>query len=228
MAFEDMMGQWREGHLKKRTGERLRRLKSGFLIPEQMLLERVVYPEIGSLEDVHPEYEVQLEGEAPMFLDIAYINGELKLDFELDGYGPHQRDVDRYQFARDRQRDLLLMTAGWRVMRFAYDDVAENAEDLRRNVRRIFRKFRINLTHLAFRPLERELLRYAYSQKECIVRVKDVQVFLCVGKDLTRAMLKNLAGKGVFIPLGNPTIRVCRYKLNVKHPSVQRFLFGMM
>jgi hypothetical protein len=228
MVFEEMMRQWREEHLKKRTGERLRRLKSGFQVPEQMLLERIVYPILGSLEDLHPEFEVILDGEAPMFLDIAYTNGELKIDFELDGYGPHQRDVDRYQFARERQRDILLMSAGWRVLRFAYDDVAENAEVLRKNVLRIFRKFRINTATMAFKPLERELLRYAYSQKECIVRVIDVQVYLCVGKDLTRSMLRNLADKGMFIALGKPEIRVCRYKLNVNHPSVQRFLFGVL
>lgn len=134
MVFEEMMRQWREEHLTKRSGERLRRLKKGFDIPERMLLERVIYPIIGTLDYLHPEYEVCLEGESPMFLDLAYIQGGLKLDFELDGYGPHQRDVDRYRFARDRQRDLLLLSAGWRVMRFAYDDVAENAEELRGKV----------------------------------------------------------------------------------------------
>ena len=113
-------------------------------------------------------------------------------------------------------------------MRFAYDDVAENEEELRRKVRRIFRKFRINLTNLEFKPLERELLRFAYSQKECSVRVKEVQVYLCVGKDLTRSMLRKLADNGIFIALGKPEIRVCRYKLNANHPSVQRFLFGVL
>ena len=40
MTFEETMRQWKEEHLNKRTGERLRRLKAGLLIPEQMLLER--------------------------------------------------------------------------------------------------------------------------------------------------------------------------------------------
>jgi hypothetical protein len=140
-----------------------------------MLLERVIYPIIGTLDNLHPEYEVCLEGESPMFLDIAYMQGGLKLDFELDGYGPHQRDVDRYQFARDRQRDLLLMSAGWKVMRFAYDDVAENAEELKGKVRRIFRKFNLLEPNLGFKPLERELIRYAFSKKDNIVRVKEVK-----------------------------------------------------
>lgn len=228
MAFEEMMRQWKEEHLSRRSGERLRRLKNGFDIPEQMLLERVIYPIVGALEDLHPEYEVSIEGEKPMFLDIAFIQGGLKFDFELDGYGPHQRDIDRYRFARDRQRDLLLMAAGWRVMRFAYDDVAENVEEIREKVRRIFRRFSILEEKMVCKPMVREFIRYAFSRKDNIVRVRDVQLYLGIGKDQTRRMLRDLAKEGIVGAMGNTDVRVCRYKLNGDHPSVKHFLFDVM
>jgi hypothetical protein len=71
-------------------------------------------------------------------------------------------------------------------------------------------------------------MRYAFSKKDNIVRVKDVQIYLSIGKDQTRGMLRDLAGKGVIIALGNPDVRVCRYKLNMDHPSVKLFLFGVL
>lgn len=55
-------------------------------------------------------------------LDVAV--ERLKICFELDGYSHH--GLSKKGFAKDRERDRLLMLAGWRVFRFTAKQVNQD------------------------------------------------------------------------------------------------------
>ncbi|MBB6731195.1 hypothetical protein [Cohnella zeiphila] len=44
---------------------------------------------------------------------------------EADGFGPHWRDISRWQFDGDLERQNLLLIAGWKMLRFSYDGIME-------------------------------------------------------------------------------------------------------
>jgi len=133
-TFEEVHGEWFRRHWKESVGVRRRLLerrvekreKFGEDGAETRFLRDVWWPEFGQLEDLHPEYEtIDVLGRT-RFLDFAYIRFPLLVDVEIDGFGPHLKNVSRYDFADERRRDAALGVMGWRVLRFSYDDVKEN------------------------------------------------------------------------------------------------------
>lgn len=89
--------------------------------------------------DVEPQVEVTLAGGSRVFLDLG--DRRLKLGVEVDGFVSH---LDR--FAADRERDRLLMLAGWLVIHVA---AVEVANDLPRVVEHIVRLARVRGAALA-------------------------------------------------------------------------------
>ena len=57
-----------------------------------------------------------------------------RLVVETDGWETHRT---RSAFKRDRRRDAALVAAGWRVMRFTYDDVAYDGATVARRLRAV-------------------------------------------------------------------------------------------
>jgi hypothetical protein len=206
--------KWIKHHLKRRKGERLRRLKVGYQGPVEMLLKCVVYPVIPSFQHLHPEYEVSNIGHAPIYLDLAFICGVVRIDFELDGFGAHCRDMDRYQFMKERRRDLNLVADGWIVLRFAYDDVVANPEQLQTLVRRTFER---EMVSIQLAPLERETVRFARAQPGLTFKPRELQVHLWLKRDATNRLIKRLVESKILLATGTGTVRVKKYQLNLAH-----------
>jgi hypothetical protein len=104
--------------------ERLRRSAPPAL---RAVLERYATPQTRSeleerflkLCDDHgiprPEVNARVEG-----IEVDFVWRDRRLVVEVDGYAHHRSPA---AFERDRERDVLLETNGWRVMRFTYDQV---------------------------------------------------------------------------------------------------------
>lgn len=58
MDFGQAYAKWLEDHEKRRSGERRGRLVRGHGHAEQLFLQQVWWPAVGSLDHLHPEYEV--------------------------------------------------------------------------------------------------------------------------------------------------------------------------
>ncbi|RKN74133.1 DNA-binding response regulator [Paenibacillus ginsengarvi] len=118
-AYESFMNE----HKALRNGERLRRLQEGHGHAEKLFLEQIWWPAIGHFRDLHPEYEVKDFNDASRFIDFAYIRPPFRIAFEIDGYGPHMRDIDRWRFGDQLMRQNQLVLDGWKIFRFSYDDI---------------------------------------------------------------------------------------------------------
>jgi very-short-patch-repair endonuclease len=57
-----------------------------------------------------------------------------RIAVELDGWASHH---DRHAFQRDRERDAVLTTAGWRVVRFTHHDVVDRSDRVMQTLRRL-------------------------------------------------------------------------------------------
>jgi len=58
-------------------------------------------------------------------LEVDFLFAAERLVVEVDGYRFHR---SRRAFERDRERDALLAAAGYRVLRFSYDQVATSGD----------------------------------------------------------------------------------------------------
>lgn len=214
IAFRMEHEQWLEQHLRRREGERRRRLATGHGKAERLLLENVLWPAIGSLGELHPEYEaVPLNGKS-YYLDIAFVRWPLLVDFEADGFVPHAKNINRDGFAAERRRDVQLQLGGWRIVRLAYDDIETRPLELQQAVRSLMQRWTHELRHVDGQSLpEKTVIQFARMNNQTVT-IEDVRVQLAVCDRTARTLLKGMTARGLLHPAGGGKERVRRYKLS--------------
>ncbi|SFS56228.1 hypothetical protein [Paenibacillus sp. BC26] len=209
-AYTRMMEQARQSG----GAERKRRL-SEHGEAEKALLQYVWWPAVGSLDYLHPEYElVDLKG-GTRFADFAYCPPlSYQLLLEVDGFGPHWRDISRWKFADDLSRQNHLLIEGWKLLRFAYDEVMEKPRRCQQTLLMGLAKWG-GITRPAGEELsvyERALL---HLMQECWgeLTLKHAAKSLGTTKRTARKGLQSLVSKGLFVASVSPTGRTMSYNL---------------
>lgn len=123
--FDEVYDHFIHRHIQVRSGERVRRLQKGQGHAEKLFLEHVWWPAFGHFDHLHPEYEITDFKDGFRYLDFAYIRPGVQLAIEIEGYGPHLRDISREQFSDQCRRQNDLIIDGWKVLRYSYDDIRE-------------------------------------------------------------------------------------------------------
>jgi len=217
-SFEEAHGLWFRKHWKESGGERRRLLerrvekeeKFGEDAAEKRFLRDVWWPVFGCLDELHPEYETVDALGRTRFLDIAYIRFPLLADIEIDGFGPHLKNVSRYDFADERRRDAALGVLGWRVLRFSYDDVRENPLLCRELLRRWMEAAAPKeATEDAVRE---EVIRLGYYQSS--FGISDVMKLLGWSENPARSLLKRMLADKMLVSLSGSVRRVHQYALH--------------
>jgi hypothetical protein len=219
MGFEEEHQTFINAHLEARTGERLRRLQEGHDQAEMLFLKQVWWPLFYHFSHLHPEYEVDDFKDGKRYLDFAYIRPAIRICFEIDGYGPHLKNISRWQFSDSFERQNQLVIDGWTVIRFSYDQVKEKPRRCQQIVQQVIGRWlgdELDLTSLSF--VEKEVLRFAIRKGEAISPI-EVEQYLKVSNKTVKKVLSTLADKKMLIPASG-IMRVRSYRLGdqVKHP----------
>lgn len=215
MGFDEAYDQFIRHHLDLRRGERRRRLEEGHGHAEKMFLENVWWPAFGNFQHLHPEYEVSDFKDGFRYVDYAYIHRSFHACFEIDGYGPHWREVDRWQFADQLMRQNHLVIDDWKVIRFAYDDVKTKPRRCQQIVQQLIGRELAAATaeqEQDFSLAEREIIRLALMRGSGITP-GDVGSHLQISNKWARKLLADLVVKKVFSPDGG-TQRIRSYRLH--------------
>jgi hypothetical protein len=206
-------------HLQARTGERLRRLQEGHNQAEMLFLKQVWWPSFHHFRYLHPEYEVDDFKDGKRYLDFAYIRPAIQICLEIDGYGPHLKDISRWQFSGRLERQNQLVIDGWTVIRFSYDQVKENPRRCQQIVQQVIGRWlgdELDQTSLSF--LEKEVLRLAIRKGEAISPT-EVEKYLKLSDKTVKKVLSQLVDKKMLIPpSGVMGVRSYRLGDQVKHP----------
>ncbi|QGG55300.1 hypothetical protein NYE40_06780 [Paenibacillus sp. FSL W8-1187] len=210
--FEEAHAVWLNGHLRKRKGERRDRLKRGHGHGEKLFLKKVWWPMFGSLDELHPEYEVSDWRGARCYLDFAWLRGDLRFNLDVKGYGPHVEQTDRTKYERELLREIQLQTYSFRNVAIPYDTVARDPQLLQQMIRQLLQSLerKPSETSLNLSTTELAILQFAQTQ------LKDVspsQVAKAIGihPSTARHYMKKLVEKGRLIALGKSTC-VRRYQ----------------
>lgn len=95
--------------------------------PQEKLWRALVsrYPDLVKMGELCWEVSGVVPGRR-YSLDIAF--REIQLGLEMDGWEWHGKNIKN--FKRDRQKDRLLLLAGWRVLRFFASEVNDEIESV--------------------------------------------------------------------------------------------------
>lgn len=195
-AFDKAYQPWLEQHLKKRKGESRRRLKDGHNHAEQEMLRNVWWPAFGHFQHLHPEFEVQDFSGGFSYIDFAYIRSNIKIAIEVDGYGPHQRNLSRRQFCDQWVRQMHLQNDNWTVIRIGYDDIEQRPRLWQQLLQQMLgRIFGDTNAHEELNAYERDILRLAFRLERSL-HLADVKMTLQCGYQTARKHLHQLEQKG--------------------------------
>jgi len=204
-----------QSHLNRRSGERKGRLKRGHKHGEILFLKNVWWNIKGNLHHLHPEYEILDWRGKSYFADYAWLPpGPIKLLIEIKSYSNHVRDLDRDGYCRELNRELFNQAVGYRVISFAYDDVA-NRPELCITLLRLYisTHFANESTTSLLKMAETEILRLTFQVARPL-RPIDVVNHLQINHRTAVNYMTSLCEKGWFIPIyGSSGKRIVRYEL---------------
>jgi len=176
-------------------------LLRGHNYAEKLLLQNVWWPLFGSLDHLHPEYEIFDWNRKTQYLDFAFLPPYGRFGLECDGFQSHVKDMDREKFSYALNRDTFLTGLGWRMIHFSFDDVQNRPEVCRMLLQVVFGPYLMRApSEQPLAPAEREVLRFAWQKGEAL-RPKDVVDRFQVNFRTARKWLQALVEKGWFVPI---------------------------
>jgi hypothetical protein len=218
MRFEIAHEEFLKYHMKGRTGENLRRFKEGHGHANKMFLEKVWWPSFDHFDHLYPEYEVDDFKDGKRYLDFAYLRPPFQVCIEIDGFGPHWQDLNRWKFADNLIRQNHLVIDGWKVLRFSYDDVKDHPRRCQQIVQQLIGRWLVEEPpNQKLNYIEREVIRIA-MRKGAPITIGNVASHLGVGNKKAKTLLGSLVEKKWIIPLSGFE-RIHFYGLNPRKSS---------
>ncbi|MFD0697850.1 DNA-binding response regulator [Paenibacillus sp. GCM10027628] len=208
MDFQREHEAFIQSHQEKRTGERLRRLQEGHGHAEKLFLQNIWWGAVGHFRNLYPEYEVKDFQDGTRYVDFAYLRPPYRICFEIDGYGPHARDVDRWRFGDNLMRQNQLMLDDWKVFRFSFDDITQKQRRCQQIILHIMgRWFGEQVQPISLTHREKEIAHMAAIAVEPL-KPKLVATRLGIRVEHARRWLHRLHEKGILRPAsGDQRIR---------------------
>ncbi|GAE36723.1 helicase [Halalkalibacter akibai JCM 9157] len=195
MQFEKKYEEWLQKNLLEEKNHRRREiLEKGLGHGTVEFLRSIWFPTIGNLDHLYPEWEVRDLNNRYRYLDLAYIpNGHVgKGCIEIQGYGPHARDLDVRRFKDLCWRHSLLALDGWTLLPIAYLSIIEEPKQCQQLILAFIGKFMSSTnspSHLSW--LEAEVVRFA-SRILRPITPTEVSIHLKISARHTRRILHKL------------------------------------
>ncbi|WP_229692364.1 DNA-binding response regulator [Paenibacillus radicis (ex Gao et al. 2016)] len=218
--MESTYEQWLSEQAASCTGERRRRL-SQHGHAEELFLKQVWYPAFNHFQNLHGEYEVSDFKDGKRYLDFAYIRSPYRICFEIDGFGPHSRDVDRDRFADGLMRQNHLVLDGWIVIRLSYDDVVKRPRQCQQLLHQLLGKLYNPQSFPDITIHQKEIIRYMMITQNP-VSPKEISSMLQVGAKFARRLLLELLYKKYVVSCSAGNQRIRLYKLNDNLPPYSK------
>lgn len=223
MNFNEAYNIFIQEHVQKRKGRgepaSLRRLENGIGYAEKLFLQKVWWPAFGDFQHLHPEYMIHDFKDGFRFIDFAYIRAVVSLAIEIDGIGPHWRNIDKWVFSDHcrRQNDLIL--DGWKVLRFTVDDIKERPRHCQQILQQFMGKWTDESRQLDLKSdlcwKEKMIVRLATNMEREITSA-DVCRSMEIGQKTANKWLRLLAQKGILEP-SKGDVRVHSYRVKNKY-----------
>ncbi|QQZ10532.1 transcriptional regulator [Heyndrickxia vini] len=160
--FEDKFTKWHQDNISNEKNHRRREiLQKGLGHGTIEFLRSVWFPAVGNFDHLYPEWEVRDFNNGYRYLDLAYMPGEAKGGIEIQGYGPHARDLDVRRFKDLCWRHSLLALDGWTFLPIAYLSIRDEPKRCQQLILSFIGKFISTDVPSQLSWLEAEAVRFA-------------------------------------------------------------------
>ncbi|WP_339312660.1 transcriptional regulator [Paenibacillus sp. FSL k6-2145] len=161
--FDEAYKVWMHSLLDKETNPGvLSRLENGLEHSTLEFLRSVWFPVMKNFNHLQPECEVRDFHNGYRYLDLAYMPGNgVKGGIEIQGYGPHARDLDVRRFKDLCWRHCLLTLEDWIFLPIAYLSIKDEPKRCQQLVLSFMGKFIATDVPTSLNWLEAETVRYA-------------------------------------------------------------------
>lgn len=212
--FERKYDEWMNGLLAEPLHPRRRELlEKGLGHGTIEFLRCIWFPVIGNFNHLHPEWEVRDFNNGYRYLDLAYMPGGVKGGIEIQGFGPHARDLDVKRFKDLCMRHSLLALDGWIFLPIAYLSIKEEPKQCQQLILSFVGKFLSTDVHGDLDWAEAETLRFARRLLRPITPT-ELAVHLQLSDRHTRRTLHGLVEKQILVVVGGRQ-RFRSYQLNL-------------
>ncbi|GAB6926566.1 hypothetical protein JCM10914A_05490 [Paenibacillus sp. JCM 10914] len=212
--FDQQYELWVEANiLNEQNPRRLEILNRGLGHGTIEFLRSVWFPAIGNFNDLHPEWEVRDFSNGYRYLDLAYMPGGARGGIEIQGYGPHARDLDVRRFKDLCRRHCLLALDGWTFLPIAYPSIVDEPKQCQQLVLSFVGRFIASDVPASLSWLEAETVRFARRLLRPITPL-ELAVHLRVSDRHTRRLLHKLVELQI-LDIASGEQRVRTYKLRL-------------
>jgi hypothetical protein len=159
--FEQKLDEWLQGQLAQANARRRELLDKGLGHGTMVFLRTIWYPAVRNFDHLHAEWEVRDFHNGYRYVDLAYMPEGMKGGIEIQGYGPHARDLDVRRFKDLCWRHCLLALDGWIFLPIAYPSIQDEPQRCQQLVLSFIGKFLSTEVSSLLSSYEAECVRYA-------------------------------------------------------------------
>lgn len=212
IRFEQTYNDWIQKNIsEEQNPRRLEMLKKGLGHGTVEFLRKIWFPTVGNFNHLYPEWEVRDFNNGYRYLDLAYMPSDLKGCIEIQGYGPHARDIDVRRFKDLCWRHSLLALDGWTLLPIAYLSIKEEPKQCQQLILALIGKFISTDTSPQLSWVEAEVVRYAHRLPRPFTPL-EIAHHLKTSDRHTRRILHHLVDLQILeVASGNKRVRT--YKL---------------
>ncbi len=198
---------------KMSHGGRLKRLQRGLGYAEELFLKTVWWPIYEHFDQLYPEYEVRDYKDGYRYIDFAYIRSYHRIAIEIDGLGPHWKDISVWQFSEQLARQNTLVIDDWHLLRFTLQDVTDRPRSCQQTILQLMGKlYGDSKLEDTTTVREREIIRLA-SRTLVPITPSIVAQHLQISNDLAQQLLHELCDKQ-WLQAASGTVRIRSYVLH--------------
>ncbi|WEG12928.1 transcriptional regulator [Pullulanibacillus sp. KACC 23026] len=215
--FDEAFQNWLEASIQEEKNLRRReRLKSGLGHGSMTFLKHIWYPVVGNFDHLYAEWEVKDFHNGYRYLDFAYMPGNVRGGIEIQGYGPHAKDLDKRRFKDLCMRHSLLALDGWIFIPIAYPSIIDEPKFCEQLVLSFIGKFLSTDIPIELSWLEAEIVRFARRLLRPITP-KEVADHLGITPHYARRLLNKLTTPEYrLLKIASGNLRIRTYRLNLE------------
>ncbi|AZS15892.1 transcriptional regulator [Paenibacillus lutimineralis] len=164
-TFEQIYEEWLEKNIAQEENQRRRELLvKGLGHGTIEFLRTIWYPAVQHFDHLYPEWEVRDFHNGYRYIDLAYLPGTMKGAIEIQGYGPHARDLDVRRFKDLCWRHSLLALDHWIILPIAYLSIKDEPQRCQQLILSFIGRFMAVDAPPELDYLEAETVRFALRQ----------------------------------------------------------------
>ncbi|MDQ0086963.1 hypothetical protein J2T12_000357 [Paenibacillus anaericanus] len=159
--FEQKYEEWMQTNITTANFRRRELLEKGLGHGSVEFLRTIWFPTVKNFDNLYPEWEVRDYHNGFRYVDLAYMPGGMKGGIEIQGFGPHARDLDVKRFKDLCWRQCLLALDDWLLLPIAYLSIKDEPQQCQQLILSFIGRFISSDLPCQMTALEAETLRFS-------------------------------------------------------------------